>query len=161
MKALSLRQPWLWAILEGAPSEGVVTPKRIENRRWNTAYRGEILLHAAKGCTEREHDEALDWMLAANLISNPATVPAWRETKRGGVYGKAKIVGVIPPGDVRAGDLAMLADVDPRWWMGEQYGFLLANVEQLPFVPWKGELGLFNIDDALFAEALEKARKAQ
>lgn len=38
--ALSLRQPWLWAILHAG--------KRIENRTWATKYRGRIRLHAAK-----------------------------------------------------------------------------------------------------------------
>jgi hypothetical protein len=44
MKALSLRQPWAHMVVHG--------PKHIENRRWNTSFRGEFLIHAAKGCTE-------------------------------------------------------------------------------------------------------------
>lgn len=39
MKALSIKQPWVYAILH----EG----KDIENRSWNTAYRGWLALHAS------------------------------------------------------------------------------------------------------------------
>lgn len=38
MKALSVRQPWAWAIGYGQ--------KTIENRSWATAYRGPLAIHA-------------------------------------------------------------------------------------------------------------------
>jgi hypothetical protein len=37
-RALSIRQPWAWAIVEGL--------KSVENRTWPTAYRGLLLIHA-------------------------------------------------------------------------------------------------------------------
>lgn len=40
MKALSIRQPWAWAIVNGH--------KTIENRTWATTYRGPLLIHASK-----------------------------------------------------------------------------------------------------------------
>lgn len=40
MKALTVRQPWAWAIARGY--------KSIENRGWTTAYRGTLAIHAAK-----------------------------------------------------------------------------------------------------------------
>jgi len=40
MKALSIQQPWAWAILEAG--------KRYENRIWCTNYRGPLLIHAGK-----------------------------------------------------------------------------------------------------------------
>jgi len=39
MKAISLQQPWAWAILHAG--------KDVENRRWNTRYRGPIAIHAS------------------------------------------------------------------------------------------------------------------
>jgi hypothetical protein len=39
MKAITIRQPWAWAIITGR--------KKIENRSWPTSYRGRILVHAA------------------------------------------------------------------------------------------------------------------
>jgi hypothetical protein len=40
MKALSVRQPWAWAIIYAL--------KNVENRGWPIHYRGDILIHAAK-----------------------------------------------------------------------------------------------------------------
>jgi hypothetical protein len=37
-RALSIRQPWAWAILYAG--------KRVENRTWYTSYRGPIYIHA-------------------------------------------------------------------------------------------------------------------
>jgi hypothetical protein len=39
MKCLSIRQPWATLIVLGA--------KRIENRSWETKYRGPLLIHAS------------------------------------------------------------------------------------------------------------------
>lgn len=38
MRALTIKQPWADAITHGT--------KRVENRTWNTNYRGPILIHA-------------------------------------------------------------------------------------------------------------------
>jgi len=40
MKALSVIMPWPWLILKHG--------KDVENRTWNTNYRGRILIHASK-----------------------------------------------------------------------------------------------------------------
>jgi hypothetical protein len=40
MKALTIRQPWAWAVVHGG--------KNVESRRRRTAYRGPLLIHAAK-----------------------------------------------------------------------------------------------------------------
>jgi hypothetical protein len=40
MKAISIQQPWAWAILHAG--------KDIENRTWTTRYRGEIAVHATR-----------------------------------------------------------------------------------------------------------------
>jgi hypothetical protein len=41
MKTLSLLQPWASLV--------VIGPKKIETRSWQTAYRGELLIHASSG----------------------------------------------------------------------------------------------------------------
>ncbi|MHB0998192.1 MAG: ASCH domain-containing protein [Armatimonadota bacterium] len=40
MKAISIQQPWAWAILHAG--------KDVENRTWQTGYRGQIVIHAGK-----------------------------------------------------------------------------------------------------------------
>lgn len=47
MKALSIRQPWAWLIVNGF--------KDIENRSWDTKYRGLVLIHASKGMTKDQY----------------------------------------------------------------------------------------------------------
>jgi hypothetical protein len=39
MRVLSVRQPWAWAVARGQ--------KPIENRNWDTTYRGELAIHAS------------------------------------------------------------------------------------------------------------------
>jgi len=142
VRALSGRQPWWWAILHAG--------KRVENRRWNTHYRGSILLHAAKGCTKREWAEAVEWMRLAGVV-DPASVPRIGELPRGGVVGRARIVDVCPPrdpADELGYDEGYPGLVDGRWHMREQYGFVLADVEPLPFLACDGQLGIFELPDS-------------
>src|SRR5215472_1457845 len=40
MKALSVRQPWAWLIVNGY--------KPVENRNWLTKFRGRLLIHAGQ-----------------------------------------------------------------------------------------------------------------
>lgn len=40
VKALTVCQPWAWAIMAGL--------KRVENRSWRTEYRGPLVIHAGK-----------------------------------------------------------------------------------------------------------------
>lgn len=125
MKALSIRQPWAWLILHGG--------KDIENRVWPTRFRGKFLIHAAKGMTIAEWEEARDfvWHVAGESIA--LEIPTPKLLERGGIVGEAEIVGCIscaprPPGG--------------SWFTGP-YGFVLRNVKPLPFRPCKGALGFF------------------
>jgi hypothetical protein len=141
VKALSMRQPWLWAVLE--------LGKTIENRRWNTHYRGPILLHAAKGCTVKECIQAMDWIRAATSPSLDAwgKWPGLESVERGGICGYAEIVDVLRP-DMEGLGESLVNWSQVRWWMPEQFGFVLRNVRRLPFAPCRGALGLFEIPDA-------------
>jgi hypothetical protein len=152
MKALSGRQPWWWAILHAG--------KRIENRVWNTSYRGPILLHAAKGCTKSEFIQAVHWMIEAGVLpmSKAYEVPTLERMRRGGIVGRARIVDVIPPGGLdpqnprlRVGGVK----IDDRWHMSWQFGFVLADVEPLPFFACAGSLGIFNCEVPGLAETYE------
>ena len=131
MKALSGRQPWWWAILHAG--------KRIENRHWNTHHRGPILLHAAKGGTRSEIILGLNWMTQRGLIQYEQW-PGLENVMRGGIVGRARIVEVVAPGT-----LLYPAGVDSRGHDPEKYGFVLEDVEPLPFRPLKGALGLFEV----------------
>ena len=144
MKALSIRQPWAWAIL--------CAGKRIENRSWQgCGYRGPILLHASKRCTRVEFDDASYAIGDAThgaLTRRHADFVRYEDLQRGGIVGRARITGVLRT----SADFAVYAANAPdgeaqrAWWAGG-FALVLADVEPLPFVPWKGELGLFEVDD--------------
>lgn len=150
MKALSLRQPWAWQVVNAHPFE----QKDIENRRWNTKFRGEFLIHAASGMSRVEYREARDWIedvINHVLVRNPLRVgmPAFEDVRRGGFVGVSRVIGVVPPTDMM---LVGLGEPDymgrnPRWHMREQYGFLLADTRPLPFTPYKGALSFFEVPD--------------
>lgn len=117
MKALSLRQPWAWLVAAGL--------KPIENRRWQTHYRGPLLIHAA-----RTPDDRFVKLFARQLaaIEVPADLP------RGGIVGRVDLVDVVT-----------VSDSD--WFVGP-YGFVVTGAKPLPFLPWRGMPGLFEVPDA-------------
>lgn len=128
MRALSLTQPWAWLVVHGG--------KDIENRVWNTKFRGEFLIHAAKGMTSRDYDAA--WDMARGFDQNLAwSIPEKGLLERGGIIGVATLFDVIEPTSVPHIQWSM------RWHMREQFGFRLASIRPLPFLPCKGALGFW------------------
>lgn len=145
MLALSIRQPWASLIIKAG--------KDIENRDWPTRVRGRVLVHAAKGMTKIEHEDAIDFAVdAIRADTKNAGVKEIRTLRdlgfaiealpRGGFVGTVEIVDCVH------------ASASP-WFMG-RYGFVLRDPQPMAFVPWKGQLGFFNVTDA----QLEAAREA-
>ena len=123
LKALSIKQPWAWLILNAG--------KDIENRSWNTTLRGRILIHASKGMTHEEWEDA--WEFAHGSGASPVAVAArltFDNIERGGIVGSVEIVDCVTRSD-------------SPWFMGP-YGFVLRNPIILPFQPCKGALKFFN-----------------
>lgn len=79
--ALSIRQPWAWAIMEAG--------KDIENRTWSTSYRGPVFIHAAK-VRDTEAGTAI------TAISGKASPT---DTYRGGLIGIAVLSDVVTQSD--------------------------------------------------------------
>ncbi len=129
MKALSIRQPWAWLIVNGH--------KDIENRTWSTRVRGEILVHASAGMTRAEYDdvEEMLWLGKGFQEADAIRLPEREKLKRGGIVGKVTIADCVYKSE-------------SRWFFGPQ-GFLLRDASVLPFVPYKGALGFFEVPDAL------------
>lgn len=86
MKALSIRQPWAWAILHAG--------KDIENRNWPTTFRGVFAIHAAKGMTEDEYDS-----FCYHHPDTIACVPDYEEMTRGAIVAVAEIVDCVTNSD--------------------------------------------------------------
>jgi len=136
MKALSIRQPWASLIVLGI--------KDIENRTWATRERGTILVHASKGMTRAEHEDAIDFAVDAirmdprhagktETTTLRALGFAFDDLPRGGIIGQVDIVDCV-----RASN--------SPWYMGA-VGFVLRDAKPLPFRPLKGALGFFNVPE--------------
>jgi len=129
MKALSIRQPWAWLILHAG--------KNIENRTWSTTFRGEFLIHAAKRMTFEEYDSALEFAYDLNPALEQIEIPHPAHIIRGGIVGTARLVDVIPPHIERPDDFP--------WNAEGQFGLILADVREVPFVQMNGRLGFFDV----------------
>lgn len=133
MKALSIKQPWAWLIVNGF--------KPIENRTWNTNLRGQFLIHAGK---ELDHEA----FRRLPMLFPEIKFPSLAELERGGIVGQAELVDCLPPGSERE-----LSVQNRRWYQGE-YGFVMNKAKPLPFRPLKGMLGFFAVPDA-FVEGMK------
>lgn len=125
MKAISIRQPWAWLILNAG--------KDVENRTWHTTFRGRVLIHASKGMTNSEYYDALDSL--ASIVTGediPPIPPRLEDMQRGGIVGEVEIVDCV-------------SQSDSPWFCGP-YGFVLINPKPVPFLPCKGSLGFFDLD---------------
>jgi len=135
MKALSIRQPWASLIVLGL--------KDIENRTWATRQRGTVLVHASKGMTREEHEDAIEFAVEA-IRADPRYAGgtktrtlrelgfAFDDLPRGGIVGQVDIVDCV-------------SHSASPWYMGA-VGFVLANAMPLPFRPLKGALGFFEVE---------------
>lgn len=128
MRTISVRQPWVWAILAGH--------KPVENRSWWTAYRGPLLIHASKSATKRYVAEQAQAIAERFGLA----VPAFDDLPKGG------IVGIV--------DLVDCLESHPSpWYIPEHFAWVLANPRPLPFLPCNGQLGFFDVP--AFAMGLE------
>lgn len=136
MKALSIRQPWAWLIVQGY--------KDIENRTWRTNFRGRVLVHASKGMTQAEYDDACVTAHYAGMDVEKFPQPVYLD--RGGIVGAVTITDCIAPENRRS-----------DWHMGGSFGFKLDAAIPFPFVECKGRLGFFDVPDEVAAQIREIA----
>jgi hypothetical protein len=126
--ALSVRQPWAWAIIHGG--------KDVENRSAAAVRhglktrRGRIAIHAAKGMTKHEYAAARDFMQRKIGIDCPE--PA--DLLRGGIIGSVEVVDVVKK------------HTSP-WFFG-LYGLVLKDPKPCKFIPAIGKLGYFEWEPA-------------
>lgn len=88
-KALSIKQPWAWAIIEGF--------KDVENRSWPTSYRGPLFIHAGL------KEAPLGW-----LALEREGIDFLCEVEKGGIIGVVDLVACVEGCDSPMGDGAPL-----------------------------------------------------
>lgn len=119
--ALSVRQPWAYAIIH--------LGKDIENRTWQAVnhglrQRGRIAIHASKGMTKDEYDDTRDTFESMGLTCPPAA-----DLHRGGIIGSVEVIDVVTTSK-------------SPWFCGPR-GLVLRNPQPCAFIPAQGALGYF------------------
>jgi len=127
MKALSVKQPWAWAIFNGKP---------VENRDWRypPKYRGPLLIHASKTFDQ----EGYSWIVRNHKalgIDDVDQIPMMHTFPCGGIVGQVDIVDVVN-------------HHDSPWFCGP-LGLVLENQKAMKFIPYSGKLGIFDIPDEI------------
>ncbi|MEM9855303.1 MAG: hypothetical protein AAF841_12760 [Pseudomonadota bacterium] len=119
--ALSVRQPWAWAIVAGH--------KKIENRslgaiRAGKMACGRIAIHAAAGLKEDEFRWG-HWRLHRHGVRcpHPGALP------RGAIVGAVDVTGIVSESESA--------------WFGGQMGLVLENAQICAPIPCPGALGYF------------------
>ena len=133
LKALSVRQPWAWAI--------VYAGKNVENRTWRTSHRGPLLIHASKTFDAEGYDDLLyAERFEPGIFGRPLPSPS--EFLRGGLVGRVDVVGCIGgPDDFDWADAAAAEAAD--FWFSGPFGLVLEGPEPMRFRPCRGMPGLF------------------
>ena len=109
---LSIRQTWAFLYAVGA--------KPVENRTWQTRYRGPLLIHASKR-VDNDEDNLL--FLEEHGVILPPHLPT------GGIVGGITVVDCVKKHR-------------SPYFFGP-YGFVGDKATELPFVPLKGRLMMF------------------
>ena len=145
MKALSIRQPWAWLIVNGFPImeavdngdgsqrvefSGKVALKSIENRTWPLPTRfpvpQRVYVHAG---VRRDHD-ALLWLMGKGLPAGIALMLESDRIPRGAIIGEVTITDCVTE--------------SKSFWFTGPYGFVLSDpVAYETPIPCKGRLGFF------------------
>ena len=130
MKALTVCQPYAEMIAAGE--------KHVENRTWPTAYRGPLAIHAGRSRAWLERDDVLE---------RP-------EMTFGAFVALTDLVECVPVAVLRS---------RPNWHeeahhLSGPWCWVLAHVDRLSPVPYRGALGLWTVPDDVVRQAVVAPR---
>lgn len=148
MKAITLTQPWATLIAIGA--------KVIETRGWQTMYRGELAIHAAKGfpdhCVHLTYTDPFRRHLMAAGFDTAADLPL------GVIVARARLIEIYPTDDERCEGLLHNHGARPderafgdytrgrfAWWLGDV-------IRLKDPIPCRGALMLWTVPDEIAAK---------
>ena len=123
MKCLSVCQPFAELIIQNK--------KTIELRKWNTNFRGEFLVHAPIKIRKEDYKKL--------KIEKKLTV--------GAIIGKVELCDVKKYESVKEIQIDKKKHITSIISQEKKFGFFLKNAK--PFripIPWKGQLGFFDVD---------------
>lgn len=124
MKALSIRQPWAWLIVNGF--------KKPENRTWKRKHPDRCLVHTGKTFDQ----EGYDWV-CENFKGLAVLMPDPDGFERGGIVGVVDIIDCVD-------------HLDDPFFFGP-YAYVCDNAQPCKLVECNGQLGFFDVTDAVEA----------
>jgi len=136
-RALSIRQPWAWLIVNGH--------KDVENRTWLRQSLGRFLVHASKGMTRDEYFDCEQFALSLGV-----ELPSRHMLDRGGIVGVATHTHVVGPNET-----------SHAWHVTGQFGYVLKDQRRLPFVECSGMLGLWSVPTEVLEEIAARVKAAE
>lgn len=140
MKAISIRQPWAWAIM--------TVGKDIENRDWSTNFRGRVAIHASAGMTKIELEDARHFIFDACKPMVVVPPPEKESYALGAIVGTVEINGCV-------------RSSQSPWFVGD-YGFVLRDPVRLAKpIPCKGALGFWNVPKDLHFQICERCGRSR
>ncbi|GGZ31810.1 hypothetical protein [Asticcacaulis endophyticus] len=127
--ALSIRQPHAYAIMH--------LGKDIENRNWKarTELPLDICIHASLGMKREDMSDAFEFIDKAAPLGSPRE-HLRRQNK---ILTDARFGGIVAVATITE----IVTEDDSPWFQG-RYGYRLANVSPVKFIPLVGALGFFN-----------------
>jgi len=120
MKALSIRQPWAWLVVNGW--------KNIENRERRFSHRGPLLIHAAQWMSVADYDAC---RIFVDGICDHLPLPPITDLDRSGIVGQVTVLDCV--------------DHHSSPWFTGPYGLVLAEHVSFPMIRWRGMPGLFEV----------------
>lgn len=137
MKALSVRQPWAFAIVMGF--------KPIENREWTRAHRGPTLIHTGKNA-ELGNLTTVLMKIADQACMKLTDVRALyrKHSATGAIVGRVNIVDCVT--------------AHPSQWFFGPYGFVMEGAEWCEPFPWRGQLDFFEVPETVVEKLRFKTR---
>jgi hypothetical protein len=137
MKALTIKQPWAWAIMDGT--------KRVENRTWKppfTIVGQRIAIHSSARIDKAE--------LLAYAALGAWLEPTVSALPTGAIVGTAIVAGYsVMEGNRMVQQSKGAQGYNPYndpWFFGP-VGWLLRDVRKVAPIPCKGDLGLWDVSE--------------
>lgn len=130
--ALSIRQPWAWAIMSGGKDLENRTQMAVRHMLARARPGVMLAIHASQTMSRREYESARDFMLSRKLVDE---VPRPHELVRGAIIGCVRFDEVVK-------DSASL------WWMGPR-ALRLSSPQLCEPIGCSGALGFFDWRDGV------------
>lgn len=139
MKALTVKQPWVWAIMHGG--------KNVENRNWAPRDRpGRIAIHA--GLTQDDNLAAWNFIGRQKPVEFVEKLPYLH---RGAIVGTVDLIDCHMPNPLLQHPPCQHYGCEP-WGQDVLSHWVLSNPTPLAEpIPCRGALGLWNLPDDIAA----------